>query len=89
MAYFEILFVYRVRLKRTGAYQESLYNPTLLFILSFRVSTWADTGSRCDRSAAIGKTENLSWMAADSGDRGQVFRLIADSDSDPSRTAFR
>ena len=27
--------------------------------------------------------------AADSGDCGQGFRLIADSDSDPSRTAFR
>ena len=26
---------------------------------------------------------------ADSGDCGQGFRLIADSDSDPSRTAFR
>ena len=26
---------------------------------------------------------------ADSGDCGQVFRLIADSDSDRSRTAFR
>ena len=28
-------------------------------------------------------------LAADSGDCGQGFRLIADSDSDPSRTAFR
>jgi hypothetical protein len=27
--------------------------------------------------------------SADSGDCGQVFRLIADSDSDRSRTAFR
>ena len=28
-------------------------------------------------------------FGADSGDCGQGFRLIADSDSDPSRTAFR
>jgi hypothetical protein len=28
-------------------------------------------------------------LDADSGDCGQVFRLIADSDSDRSRTAFR
>jgi hypothetical protein len=28
-------------------------------------------------------------LGADSGDCGQGFRLIADSDSDPSRTAFR
>jgi uncharacterized protein (TIGR04222 family) len=28
-------------------------------------------------------------LAADSGDCGQAFRLIADSDSDRSRTAFR
>jgi toxin ParE1/3/4 len=29
------------------------------------------------------------WVIADSGDCGQGFRLIADSDSDRSRTAFR
>jgi hypothetical protein len=31
----------------------------------------------------------LADYTADSGDCGQGFRLIADSDSDPSRTAFR
>jgi hypothetical protein len=31
----------------------------------------------------------LELRDADSGDCGQVFRLIADSDSDRSRTAFR
>ena len=33
--------------------------------------------------------ERFQLNGADSGDCGQGFRLIADSDSDPSRTAFR
>jgi hypothetical protein len=36
--------------------------------------------------ALIGIAEEV---VADSGDCGRVFRLIADSDSDRSRTAFR
>jgi hypothetical protein len=38
------------------------------------------------------RTEARFWLCrlrADSGDRGRGFRLIADSDSDRSRTAFR
>jgi hypothetical protein len=31
----------------------------------------------------------IDAMVADSGDCGRGFRLIADSDSDRSRTAFR
>jgi hypothetical protein len=39
------------------------------------------------RSKAPKRASNCA--IADSGDRGQGFRLIADSDSDPLRTAFR
>ena len=39
--------------------------------------------------AATGHEEAVGTKIADSGDGGQRFRLIADSDSDPSRTAFR
>ena len=34
-------------------------------------------------------SSRITRQTADSGDCGQGFRLIADSDSDPSRTAFR
>jgi hypothetical protein len=37
----------------------------------------------------VRKFAYLQTEIADSGDCGQGFRLIADSDSDPSRTAFR
>jgi len=40
------------------------------------------------RSGNVGISA-IDGMVADSGDCGQVFRLIADTDSDRSRTAFR
>jgi transposase len=53
-------------------------------------------GSRFAHSKAAGdhkvhdtQIKRLRHLNADSGDCGQVFRLIADSDSDRSRTAFR
>ena len=41
------------------------------------------------RSINVGRNNAPVDLVADSEDCGQVFRLIADTDSDRSRTAFR
>ena len=58
--------------------------------------TWAGRGAKPRwLTALLSEGHSLeefsvgSAGSADSGDCGQGFRLIADSDSDPSRTAFR
>jgi len=47
------------------------------------------TGAAWIYTRNIGVLSQQGPKLADSGDCGQVFRLIADTDSDRSRTAFR
>ena len=55
------------------------------------MSGWAEAARpwRPHRNYQALDTRGPAFKRADSGDCGQVFRLIADTDSDRSRTAFR
>jgi hypothetical protein len=100
--YWDVETYSQISLKEHGAHIYALHRSTGIYFLCYAVDdgdvqTWRPGDPVPFVNRALHRFVAWNWTFenailhhdADSGDCGQAFRLIADTDSDRSRTAFR